>query len=294
MKRLGLLTQDFRVLHELVRRLNSRGVLYRVLDPHDPVPPDVGAILTSWRDFIERKKGVQKRLDGNDAPKHGRFDALPVVSVRLDESGEEDYERAITEARRALSGIESYKRLIVGIDPGDHPGVAFLGDGVVVHTANLPDPLHVIDHLKNYLPSFPTDEIVIRVGHGARLFRNRILNDVMDLKIEDVRVELVDETGTNPQMIRRPSLHVTRDIQAAIGIGMTPGKPVDRKMRLDVLPGEIAEIQRKSRIQSDGEITVNRILAGRVARGDITMGEAIQEQRAVVRAKREGAASGAS
>lgn len=283
-KRLGILTHDFRVLHELVRRLNSRGITYRVLDFDEPVPPDVGAILTSWRDFVSRgRRQVQRRIDGGRFEDGGIPEDVPLVSVRLDEAGEEDYERAMTDALKALSGVESYHRLVVGIDPGDHPGLAFIGDGVVVHTSHLPAPEGVIEHLRNFLPAFPADEVVIRVGHGARLHRNRLLNDVLDLQWEDVRVELVNETASNPVMTRRPSMHLTRDIQAAIGIGLQEGRPVDRKVRLDVRPGELADIQRKSRIASDGEITVNRQLALGVARGEITMQEAIVRQRDLVK-----------
>ncbi len=281
MKRLGVLTRDFRVLHELVRRLNSRGILYRVLDDRDPIPADVGAVLTSWKDFLQRE---DPRLEQRDL--HGRRASaifvpkdLAVVSVRLDDEGEEDYSRAIEQALRALSGVETYRRLIVGIDPGDHPGIAFLGDGLVVHTGHVSSPDEVIGHLRSFLSSFPTKECVIRVGHGARLHRNRILNDLVDLQVEDVRIEVADETGTTPTMNRKPSSHVTRDIQAAIGIALTRGRPVERKVRLDVRPGEVAEIQRNSRIQSEGELTVSRALAVEVAKGVLTLEQAIQRQR---------------
>lgn len=281
-KRLGILTRDFRVLHELVRRLNSRGVIYRVLDIGDPVPPDVGAIVTSWRDFVQRqdRQGHQRTLDGDKAQTLTVPRDVPVVAVALGSDEHEDYDRAISEAMKALSGIEEYKELVIGIDPGDHPGIAFIGDGVVVHTGHVPEAGGVLPHIKQFLGAFPADRVVIRVGHGARLHRNRILNDVMDLAMEDIEVEVADETGTNPTMIRRPSMHVTRDIQAAIGIGLTPGRKIRRKVRLDVLPGEVAEIQRKSRIRSEGELTVNRDLAGQVARGELTMDQAIQRQRA--------------
>lgn len=285
-KRLGILTRDFRVLHELVRRLNSRGITYRVLDYGENVPPDVGAILTSWRDFTPRKGGVQRTIHGHDVDDVGPATGdTPIVSVRLAEDGAEDYERAIGEAMKALSGVERYERLVVGIDPGDHPGIAFLGDDVVVHTAHCQDTGEVIDHLKNFLPAFPAGEVVLRVGHGARLHRNRLLNDVLDLQLEGVRVEVVDETATNPVMTRRPSMHLTRDIQAAIGIGLQPGRAIERKVVLDVRRGEVADIQRKSRIASDGELTVDRALALRVARGELSMEDAIAAQRQRVRRK---------
>jgi hypothetical protein len=276
--RLGVLTRDFRVLHELVRRLNARGTTYRVLDFGEPVPPDVGVILTSWRDFTPQASRAQRRIDGS--PVRAELpDEVPVIHLRLDESGEEDYDRAISEGLRALTGLGSYRRLVVGIDPGERPGLAFLGDGQVVHTAHLPDVPGVIAHLRRYLPAFPADEVVVRVGHGARLMRNRLINDLLGLSSEEVRVEVVDETATNPQMTRRPSSHLTRDIQAAIGIAMHKGRTVERKMLLDVRPGEVADIQRRSRIESGGAITVDRSLAVRVARGELTMSEALGLQR---------------
>ncbi len=275
---MGILTRDFRVLHELVRRLNARGATYRVLNYGEPVPPDVGVVLISWRDFPPGGDRGQRRIDGRPA-ELGLPKEIPVVSVRLDDKGEEDYERAISEGLRRLAGTERYERLVVGIDPGDRPGLAILGDGSVVHTAQLPDVPAVLRHLKNYLPSFPASKVVVRVGHGARLFRNRLINDLLGLAMEDVRLEVVDETATNPIMARRPTSHLSRDIQAAIGIAMQQGHPVERRVILDVRPGEVAEIQRRSRIASDGEITVDRRLATRVARGELTLVEAIEKQR---------------
>lgn len=278
MRRLGILTRDFRVLHELVKRLNARGATYRVLDHGEPIPADVGVIIASWRDFPAKPGHGQRRIDGQPAELDLPSD-LPVVSVRLDDAGDEDYERAISEGLRRLAGTERYERLVVGIDPGERPGMAFLGDGMVVHTAHLEDVPAVLDHLKRYLPSFPATKVIVRIGHGARLSRNRLLNDLLELAMEDVRLEVVDETATNPIMARRPTFHLSRDIQAAIGIAMQRGRTVERRVLLDVRPGEISEIQRRSRIASDGEITVDRRLATRVARGEITLVEAIEKQR---------------
>jgi hypothetical protein len=277
-RRLGILTRDFKVLHELVRRLNARGTTYRVLDHKENIPADVGAILVSWRDFPAFQTPGQRTIDGKPA-ELGLPTRLPIVSVRLDDSGEEDYDRAISEGLRRLSGTERYERLVVGIDPGERPGLAFLGDGSVVHTAQLPDEPAVLDHLKHYLPSFPAGEVIVRIGHGARLSRNRLLNDLLGLAMEDVRLEVVDETATNPIMARRPTAHLSRDIQAAIGIAMQRGHIVERRVLLDVRPGEIADIQRRSRIASEGKITVDRKLATRVAKGEITLMEAIEHQR---------------
>lgn len=281
MKRLGILTRDFRVLHELVRRLNSREVTYRVLNFGEPVPPDVAVIVSSWRDFVSKPgRGVQQTIHGKvSARAYTVPEDMPVVSVRLDDEGNEDYARALGEVERVLSGVEVYGRLIVGIDPGDHPGIAFLGDGVVVHTAHCQDTSEVLDHLRNFLPAFPAEEVLLRVGHGARLHRNRLLNDVLDLKFEGVQIEVVDETSSNPVMTRRPSMHLTRDIQAAIGIALQAGRPVDHKLSMQVRKGEVADIQRKSRLASDGALTVDRGLAEQIARGELTMDEAIRVQR---------------
>jgi len=87
-----------------------------------------------------------------------------------------------------------------------------------------------------------------------------------------IPIEIVDERNTSTKSDQK-------DIDAAIEIALAEGyRPVKRQ---PVAPseGEIADIQRKSRIGSDGELTISRSLAGSVARGEMSMEQAIQRQR---------------
>lgn len=263
MKKVGVFTDDFSLYHDIVRALRRRGVAFVSLDRGELLPPAVGVVLTSWGDFV-----------GHQVP-----EGVPHISVPLDDDGREDVEAGINEALKVLSGVTVYRRLVVGIDPGDRPGLALLGDGVVVHATQIANPEAVAPTLARLLPQYPARERIVRVGHGARLVRNRILNALLPLAAEGALVEVVDETGTSPVAPRQPSTDLARDIRAAIGIANAHGARVDHALAVEPSRGEIADVQRKSREASGGQVTISKALAARVARGEMGLDAAVELQR---------------
>src|SRR5438876_620584 len=87
-----------------------------------------------------------------------------------------------------------------------------------------------------------------------------------------LRVEIVDEAGTTH---RTPQ----PDVDAAIDIARTPGRRVQPPFEIRPTPGEVREIQRRSRLESGGLVTISSELAGAVARGDFSLEEAIARAR---------------
>ena len=85
-------------------------------------------------------------------------------------------------------------------------------------------------------------------------------------------VEIVDETSTSEG-------RAAPDIAAAKSISKTRGARISKKLDIRPSMGEIRDIQRISRIESDGELTISRSLARQVARGDMDLEEAIKVQR---------------
>jgi hypothetical protein len=47
---IGILTEDFALSYDLIRILKRRGLPFKSLDFKDPVPGDVGVVLTSARE----------------------------------------------------------------------------------------------------------------------------------------------------------------------------------------------------------------------------------------------------
>src|SRR3989454_483683 len=113
--------------------------------------------------------------------------------------------------------------------------------------------------------TFPAKDIRVRVGLGDPTNRDRILKA---LARDALRVEVVDEAGTTHRTAQP-------DVDAAIDIAKSSGRGVEAPVEIRPTPGEVREIQRRSRLDSGGVVTISSELAGAVARGDLTLEEAI-------------------
>ncbi len=241
-KVIGLLTTDFRVYHDLVKALKRRDLAFMSLSFGDPIPPNVGVVITS-----------KKEMDDVD------FE----FKVACDDIG-----MAIAESIRVLKGKRRFEELIIGIDPGAKPGIAVVGDGIVLETRGASSPEEVADITKQVVACYPADFIGLRIGHGDPTNRNRIINS---LSSQELEIEIVDERGTTP----RSDLP---DQEAAIGIAFMRGHPAKKKYQITPSPGEIKDLQTRSRVRSKGNITISKSLAGKVAKGEMTLDEAIRRQ----------------
>ena len=237
---LGVLTEDFRLYHDLVTELKARDVPFASLSIHEPIPRSVGAILTS----------------SPEAPAI-RFSAV-VPCEQVDD--------AIAKALQILRGRRMWRELVVGVDPGAEPGVALVGDGEVIDTRIVSAPEAVAATVRTAMLSFPAERVRLRVGHGDRTNRNRIINAVAPLGLP---VEIVDEKGTTH---RTPS----PDADAAVEIARGRGVRAARYYAVDPTPGELQDIQRQSRVTSEGKVTISKDLARRVAKGELTLRDAIE------------------
>ncbi len=242
-KVLGILTEDFRLYHDLVAALKSRRLDFVSLAFGRRIPETVGAVLTSPAEAYRIRTGS-------------------VVPVQ-------DLDAAIARALQLLKGKSEWRELLIGVDPGREPGVAVLGDGDVLDMSLAPSPEAVRDQVRSALRTFPAKQVRVRVGHGDPTNRNRILNALAE---DGLRVEIVDEAGTTH---RTPQ----PDLDAAVDIARTPGVRVQPPFEVRPTPGEVREIQRRSRVQSGGEVTISSSLADAVARGKVTLEGAIQRQR---------------
>ncbi|MFC6730516.1 hypothetical protein ACFQDG_17835, partial [Natronoarchaeum mannanilyticum] len=110
---------------------------------------------------------------------------------------------------------------------------------------------------------------VVRVGDGARLESARIVD-----ALDDVRVELVDETGTTPYL--GTGARGMGDVLAAVNIARLEGEVIERR-EIEPTDGELQVIKNRSRERSSENRTIDEELARRVATGDLTLDEAIEE-----------------
>lgn len=242
MKRIGLLTEDPRTYFETLEVLRVKGLDFVSLDFEEPVPAHVGVVISTEEE-------------------RPRIPFEPVVA-------ESDPDLAVSRAMRVLSGDVAVNRLFIGVDPGHRPGVAAVGDGMVLTRAVASSPEGVKGLVDRILSEYPCEDLLIRIGNGDRTNRNRIFNTLWD---GGHRLEIVNEANTTTRS-------ETPDEDAAVEIAVTPGYRPVRKQKIEPCEGEIRNIQRLSRIESDGRLTVSKDLAARVATGEISLAQAIQLQ----------------
>jgi hypothetical protein len=221
--------------------LKKRRASFLSLNFEESVPQNVGVIITTEE---EREK-----ID---------FSNLVVAS--------KDIELTIDIAQRSLKGKEIYEKLIIGIDPGKRPGIAIIGDGEILATAQVSSPEKVKERIFRALKSYPAGDKIIRIGHGDTTHRNRIINSLSSLGL---KIEISDETRTT-------RISETPDIDAAIDIALKSGVEVTGKIKVEPTSGELRDIQRRSRIESKGRVTISKEEAKCVAKGEMTLEEAIK------------------
>lgn len=234
-------TGNFEVYHGVVSELRERGVTFTTVESGDDLPERTRAVITG----------------PNESPFEG------VESVRADP------ERPRQAVEAALSILRNGEgRTIVGVDPGDRPGIAVRSGPVVVAAFQVP----LAD-----APDVIRGEVrggvdpLVRIGDGARLQGATIIN-----ALEGVRVELVDETGTMPSLGTGAS--GMGDVLAAVNIAQLEGEEIEAR-EIEPTEGELTVIQRRSRERSPENREIDEGLARRVARGELTIGEALDEHR---------------
>ncbi len=207
---------------------------------------------------------------------------MGVIITTEDESHIVDFQkdRIIIAEGRAQAAIDracsllfgdDFDEIIIGIDPGKYPGIAVLGNNktISVHHVSVGE---VCPLVKNIIREYKDKALLVRIGHGARLIRSRLINELLDLGL---RIEMVDETGTTPHLGRGVHGQVVSDIIAATNIARIKGKNVG-KQYIEPSQGEVRVIQEHSRAYSNGRMTIPRLLARAVAKGEMTLDEAVE------------------
>lgn len=237
MRRIAVRTDDFRLSFHLMRELKRRKCEFVMLAPDDKWD---GILLTS----------PEEVMDGG----------IPATEDTLEIS----VERAIQASR----GFESAVQLVFGVDPGPRPGIAWLADGIVVGSAQLEEINGVADHIIGLSSAVKHQRMCVKVGDGAPLIRDRIINQLILRGIETLQVS---EYRTSSGSRVKTHLH------AATRIALMGGNKVYKIRDLNPTEGDLKEIQRQSRILSSGDFTISTELARLVACGEISIEDAIKK-----------------
>ncbi len=236
-------TDDFEVYHEVVTELRDRGLEFTTVEPGDALPERATVVVTSEADDVAVPDGVDVVTA---LPERPRAAIEEVVDLLRGESG----------------------RTVVGIDPGERPGIAVLSGDMVVATFQVPaerTAAVVREELED------AGDPLVRIGDGARLVGSRIIDD-----LPDVPVELVDESGTTPYL--GAGARGTGDILAAVNIARIDGEPIESR-EVEPTAGELQRIKDRSREAGEDNRAIDADLARQVAVGDLTIREALETHR---------------
>lgn len=240
-------TADFELYHEAVTALRDRGATFSTIEPGEDLPQETDVVVTTPSDGVS--------LDGHESAEMVFADAS-------------DVRTALEEALAILRSGGG--RTIVGVDPGPQPGIAVLIGKLVVGGFRVP-LADAPDRIREEVSD--ASDPLVRVGDGDRLKGGRIVN-----ALDEVPVELVDETGTTPYLgdgVRGQGLG---DVLAAVNVAQIEGDRIDSR-DIDPTEGELQRIRDRSREASGGERTIDETLARRVAGGELTVQEALDEHR---------------
>ena len=165
---IGILTANVRLYYDLSKFLKSRNIRFRLLDFEKSIPLDIGVILTS----PEEMESVN---------------FMPKIAVT-------DLETGLRQAMQEMKGLGANHILIIGVDPGPEPGVAAISNGSVIETRQAHSPEHAADIILGILSDYSYSQCVLRIGNGAPVYRDRILELVSG---SFNYVEIVDESSTS-------------------------------------------------------------------------------------------------
>jgi hypothetical protein len=237
-------TADFEVYHDVVGELRDRGLVFTTTEPGAAYPAETSVLLTGAGETVSPPS-----------------DDVPVVQA--DPAAPR---AAVDEAVAALRDRDG--RTVVGIDPGERPGIAVLVGDTVVAAFQVP-----ADEVAPQVREEVAEAVnpVIRIGDGARLAGARIIDD-----LPDVPVELVDETGTTPHL--GTGARGMDDVLAAVNIARRSGEHIESRT-VEPSAGEIERIKARSREASETNRAINTELARQVASGELSLAEALTVHR---------------
>jgi hypothetical protein len=246
MKTLGIYTMNFSLYYDLINTLKKRKIPYVLLSSLYHIPSKIGVILTSNNEIHDIKLSKVIAADAYDTIDH-----------------------AIDLGLQMLIGKDLYSKVIIGIDPGDKPGIAVVGDDILIQKLNVETPEKVVTMIKRIIKEYPATEVFIRIGHGSIITRNRIINTLIPL---GVTIEIVDETKTtSSKQISRAD----RDSEAAAAIALLKGGKVQTKLPIEFTKGDIRNIQEKSRKLTNGRFSISEKTSIEVLKGHLSLIEAI-------------------
>jgi hypothetical protein len=206
---IAVATVSGKAYYLIVNELKKRNVSFLSLMPREPIPVEVEVVLTTEKEkcLIEHEK-----------------------ILVYDENT--DVEAMISNALQTIQGRENCEKLVIGIDPGEAPGLAVLADGKIIRTEMCSSMPKILEKVKNIISNFehvPIASISVKVGDGVPTYKQELLRALDDALPQSIILESVSETGTSRYQNETKNRRGLRDIVAAIKIAGRNGHTFQRK-----------------------------------------------------------------
>lgn len=240
--RLYVRTDDFRLAHRLLSELQGRNLPAKQVSPSQVIEADA-----YWFGTPEEVESLGGRGVAVDAESVEETISTWLLSRQLEAPPQQ---------------------LVVGIDPGPRPGCAFFSDGVLMGKREADSIEEALNSILDLVAHTQPGQVLVRIGHGSPVHRDRLLNRTLAL---GYHVEIVNEHRTSSG--QRRHAHGA----AALKIAMMSGKAVHEQRAVEATDGELRNLQRISRQRSKGQLTISLAAARNVARGNLTMEEALKD-----------------
>lgn len=184
----ALVTDDFRLYHELAPYLESRGIRVLGLKPGEAVPPSVRVLLGGPADD---RRTVPLRAD--------REATLLAIYAVLD---------------NRPTARAGYQRVVFGVDPGHVIGLAALADGVALHVAEARSEEEAVRRLSAWATGLSAKAWAVHVGDGHPASGRGLVRSLRTA-MPQARVSLVPEEKTSPFRPVTESRHTDAAIHIA-------------------------------------------------------------------------------
>jgi hypothetical protein len=227
-----------------MKSLRKRGVDFIQISENSPLPPDSSVWLGTPEEVAVSKVGTG-------------------IACTIS-----DVEVCIERALHIAIQRHPTRVLAFGVDPGPRPGLAWNSDGRPLGSQQMENVDETVDRICQVVSSIPHAIAVVRIGDGSPTIGSRLANVCL---ARGLKVEMVDERRTSSGVGRH------EHSAAAARIARIKGEEVTSRRKVKPSTGEVREVQRRSRRESEGRLTLPIELAQAVAVGRLSMVEAFEE-----------------
>ena len=179
MTRVGIYTHDFKFYHDIVMDLKRWNLPFFSITDLYSIPADINVILSSINDTF----------------------TLP-GQIKASNSIE-----GIRKCLPLLLNREEFNKIVIGIDPGPRPGVAVMGDEVLLEAWECPVIANIRESIIRIIEDYSYRYVMIKIGNGDRPNRDLIIKHLKNL----APMIIVNEENTStPHKIHDNALSAAR------------------------------------------------------------------------------------